>query len=59
MQKSAGRPSNERMGLKPFRPTLGQFEDDPQALNVDTEMNEFGHGRRDVSLEIADRLDKL
>jgi len=59
MQKSAGRAGLDRVNHNPFRPTMGQFESDPQMLNVDTEMNEFGHGRRDASLEIADRLDKL
>jgi len=43
--------------MKCFRPTLNKFEDNPEVLNVDTEMN--GNKSKDISLKIADKLDQL
>ena len=48
----------EQKGKVPcFRPTLNKFEDNPEVLNVDTEMN--GTKSKDISLKIADKLDQL
>lgn len=64
MNKSAQRMTSQPRvkGPTPFRPTLQQFEDDPNELNVTTSMNGFRFGKgqaSEVGQQMAERVDQI